>query len=136
MSGFRPMQWKCATQGCFNAAHRLDFGHFFDCLPGRISMSDVDATVEVNSCFLFMEFKSSRADLPTGQRIYFERLTGLSTRIMVMVVVAEIATMACSAIRTVWDGKVGPWRDATLDDLKAAIRAWVRWAQRQEQEAA
>jgi hypothetical protein len=136
MNGFRPMQWDCAASGCFNATHRLDFGHFFDCLPGRISFSDVDATVEVNGCFLFLEFKKAMGELPVGQRIYFERLTLLSDRIYVMVVAADIATMTCAAVRTIWRGKVSEWRDATLDRLKAAIRAWVNWATGQERLAA
>jgi hypothetical protein len=136
MNGFRPMQWDCAASGCFNATHRLDFGHFYDCLPGRISFSDVDATVEVNGCFLFLEFKSAKGDLPTGQRIYFERLTALSPRIYVMVVAADLATMTCFAVRCIWQGRVGAWVDATLHSLRAAIKAWSNWAASQERLAA
>ena len=73
-AGFNPMRWDCGRSGCFNQKRRPKIEIFADCLPGRIGFTDVDATVEINRHFLFLEFKAG-PHLPTGQRIYFEQLT-------------------------------------------------------------
>lgn len=128
MNQFRPMQYDCEKQGCFNLTRRLDFGHFYACLPGRISMSDIDATVEVNGRFFFLEMKSFEGPIPTGQRIYFERLTRLSPRIVVMVVCGDAATMSVSSMLYIYEGRVSDWQPTTLDDVKAALADFTEWA--------
>ena len=47
-------------------------------LPRNISPTDVDASVEVDGNFLFVEFKTYGTVLQDGQRLYFERLLDMS----------------------------------------------------------
>lgn len=92
-------------------------------------MTDVDATAEINGRFLFMEFKSGLPrDIPTGQRIYFQRLTALSKRITCFVVCADAATMECRAYLVIYGGRLYPWRIANAEQLKERVRSWVQWA--------
>lgn len=128
MSSFQPMRYNCDTSGCFNLLRRLNFGHFYDCFPGRISMSDIDATVEVNGRFLFLEMKSHQGVLPTGQRIYFERLTALSPNIVAMIVCGDTQAMDCRALCWVYAGRTSDWQPTSLADVKALLCDFTEWA--------
>lgn len=44
-----------------------------DVFPGKITPTDVDASVERNWCFYYFEGKSQGATVTDGQRIYFTR---------------------------------------------------------------
>jgi hypothetical protein len=128
-NGSNPMRWDCASRGCFNQLCRPKIEHFAACFPGRIAMSDIDATVEVNGHFVFLEMKSFRGDIPRGQRIYFERLTRLSTRISVMILCGDAETMQCEAIRWIYNGQLTDWQPATLDDVIRLLNKFASWAQ-------
>ena len=124
-NGFNPLRWKCDERGCFNEKRRFRIEVFAGCLPGKIAMSDVDATTEVNGRFLFLEFKSGDLrDLPTGQKIYFERLTRLSKRITACVVAADAETTSVRAVRVIRQGRIGAWEICNLASLQARIRRW------------
>jgi hypothetical protein len=128
-NGFNPMRWVCSERGCYNTKHRPKIEIFAECLPGRIALTDIDATVEVNGHFLFLEFKSPTIrELPTGQRIYFERLTALSDKIVVVVVFADAENMACRAIRTIHAGKTSEIEICSIDGLKERLRKWANKA--------
>jgi hypothetical protein len=127
-NGYNPMKWNCGTRGCFNAIRRPKIEVFAEVLPGRIAMSDIDATVEVNGNFLFMEFKSHLGDIPTGQKIYFQRLTRLSSKITVLVICADAETMMCHALRLIYGGEVFDWEAASLEDVMEELRQWTIWA--------
>jgi len=129
--GFNPMRWRCEDpgRGCYNIKHRPKIELFAECLPGRIAFTDVDATVEVSSHFLFLEFKSAKMDLPTGQRIYFQRLTSLSSNITVVVVAAEAETMVVQATCVIAGGRMSPWEETDLQGLKDRIAKWATKAQ-------
>ena len=73
--GYNPLRWNCAERGCFNTLKRPKIEVFAEALPKRMAFSDVDAITEYRGHFLMMEWKSYRGDIPTGQRIMFERLT-------------------------------------------------------------
>lgn len=45
--GTNPLRWDCVSRGCFNRLCRPKIELFAACFPGRIAMSDIDATVEV-----------------------------------------------------------------------------------------
>lgn len=125
ISGFNPLRWKCAENGCFNEKKRAKIEIFAECFPGRIAMTDIDATVEINGKFLFLEFKDGESfAVPTGQRIYFERLTSLSKAITVIIVHIDIQTMATRAIKVIRKGKVGEWEVTTTEALRQRIRTW------------
>lgn len=126
-SGFNPMRWNCELSGCFNIEQRAKIEVFAECLPGKIAMGDIDATVEVNGHFLFFEFKTSPRHIPTGQRIYFQRLTRLSKKITVVLIYADPKTMDCYEFCTIDEGQIGQWADCTLDEVKRRLREWVTW---------
>jgi hypothetical protein len=106
--GYNPMRWRCADSGCFNEKMRPKIEVFAAFLPKRIAMSDVDGTVEINGYFLFLEFKSGLPrELPLGQKIYFDRLTRTSPRIVVVVVCANAETMEVTHLMVVHGGIFG-----------------------------
>lgn len=127
--GFNPMRWDCSSRGCFNLLCRPKIERFAACFPGRIAMSDIDATVEVNGHFVFLEMKSHRGDIPRGQRLYFERLTRLSDRITVLVLCGDAETMQCEALRLIHNGYLSDWQPATLDDVIQLLNKFANWAQ-------
>ena len=120
------MNWNCQRQGCFNRKKRLKFSVFKDCLPGKISFTDVDGLVEINGNLLFMEWKDHRS-LSIGQRILFERLTRFCPAV-VLIVEGDAEDMTVSSISTVWDGVIGPHKEANMEDLRTQIRMWADWA--------
>lgn len=88
--------------------------------------SDIDATVEVNGHFLFMEWKSFKGALPTGQRIYFQRLTEASDRITVVVVHGDCETMSVEHIMRIHHGKFSDWEPCSLIELHDRVAAWAK----------
>jgi len=128
--GFRSFGYSCEQSGCFNQKHRMKFGIFYDALPGKISCTDVDATVEVNGSFLFLESKSGEPrPLPTGQRLYFERLTALSQRITAVILCGDCENMEFHALLVVHNGRIGDWQPTTTEILQQRIRRWALRAQ-------
>lgn len=124
--GYNPMRWNCKERGlCWNLEHRPNIEYFAHALPRKISMMDVDATVEVNGHFLFLEFKGPGAQMTTGQRIYFQRITELSNKITVAVVEGECRTMAVNKILIIYKGKLGAWQDCDLDGLYERVENWA-----------
>jgi hypothetical protein len=126
--GYNPLRWDCEKQGCFNRLKRPKIEAFAECFPGRINFGDVDGVVEINGHFLYLEWKAEEVPLKTGQRILIERRTldGLSTY---LIVAGDAESMKVERYAVAWNGKIGAWEDATLDDVKARIKSWVRMAQ-------
>lgn len=124
MDGFRKFAYDCDKQGCFNKKHRLDFGQFYDVLPGKISFTDVDGVTEVGGFFLFLEWKNGGA-LGAGQRIMFERLTRACSHIVVAIVEGSAGDeTTVKRLCVIRDGKIGQWESASLHDLRERIRGW------------
>ena len=127
--GFNPLRWKCENSGCFNEKKRAKIEIFAKCFPGRIAMSDVDATVEINGHFLFVEFKDGRSmDVPSGQRIYFERITAISPKIVAVIAHMDIEAMSCRAIKVIKLGVTGAWEICTTETLIERMDAWAKRA--------
>lgn len=123
--GYNPIKWDCERNGCWNAACRPPIHFFCDCFPRKISMTDIDATVELNGHFLFLDWKSHPGELSTGQRIYFKRLSELSKRIVCIVVYAANNPNDVEQVKVIYDGHEGQWEPCTLDDLVERMRRWV-----------
>jgi hypothetical protein len=120
------MDWDCmAGKNCFNEQKRLKFGVFYDCLPGKISMSDVDGTTEVNGHFLFIEFKESAGQFPYAQWLYYSRLTRLSEKIVVLVIEGDAWDMSCYKYCEIAKGVTSkPWARCDLADIQQYIKEW------------
>ena len=130
--GFNPLRWRCAEHGCYNEKLRPKIEIFAGCLPGKIAFTDIDGAVEINGFVLFLEFKSGMpTELGTGQRIFFENLTRLSRRIIVVLVAGDAESMEISHIRVARHGAFGPWEQADIDELKLRIRGWAIGARAQ-----
>jgi hypothetical protein len=129
-AGWNPMRWDCEKRGCFNVYMRPKIEVFADCFPGKISGGDVDMLTEINGFFVLLERKSPSApdDLPTGQRISFQRFTRLPGNV-VFVVWGDAKTMEVDAFQTVWKGRLGECREGTLNDVKASVKRWAEYAQ-------
>jgi hypothetical protein len=128
-ASFRAMQYDCASKGCFNVKHRPKFGVFADAFPGKISLTDIDATVEVNGRFLFVEFKSGEThSVPVGQRIYFERLTALSDRITCVIVCGDCEVIQFNRLIVIHGGMLRAWEETNADNLFLRINEWAKRA--------
>ena len=124
----RKMQWDCAQAGCFNENHRLDFSHFKTALPGRMSFTDIDAVVEINEHFLFLEMKSHQNELPIGQKIFFERLTKISDKIVAVFLCGEARDMRITNIRHAYNGVYSDWQPCDLNGVNQFIEQFCQWA--------
>jgi hypothetical protein len=128
--GFNPLRWDCGVQGCFNQKRRPKIEVFADCFPGRISLGDVDGIVEIGGNALLLEWKSEARELPTGQRVLYQRLTW-SGPVAVMIVVGDAETMAVTATSVFDGGSRFPehgYEPADLALIKTRLTAWSRWA--------
>jgi len=124
---FRPFGWDCSNPdlGCFVQRCRPRFEVFKDCFPGKISLSDIDSTAEVNGYYLTIEFKLHRSALGTGQKLYLERLP--PEFLALVAVCPDCRTMAITEIAIVENGKLLDWQPSSLECVRRLIR---RWAQR------
>jgi hypothetical protein len=131
LDGCNPMRYDCERQGCFNVKRRPKIEHFAASLPGRIAFSDVDAITEVNGHFLLLEWKGHQGDLPTGQRIMFERMTALASgRFVVLVIVGDPETMVITSSALIYAGRNHGFTPSSLNDVKERIQRWAAWARR------
>src|SRR5574343_1182830 len=123
-NGFNPLRWDCEKQGCFNKKNRPKIEIFAECLPGKIAFSDVDAITEINGNFLILEWKSFEGQIPTGQKIMYERLTQ-DKKFTVVVIHGNAETMEVKSILVFSGGKNLGWCSCTIDDLKNKIKRWA-----------
>jgi hypothetical protein len=131
-NGYNPLRWDCERQGCFNLKRRPKIEIFANCFPGRISFGDVDGIVEVGGNALLLEWKSEARELPTGQRLLYQRLTR-SGPVSVMIVVGDAETMHVDATAIFADGARHPaegFEPANLDLVRHRLTAWSRFAAR------
>lgn len=124
MSGHNPMRWNCDEDGCFNKYRRPKIEMFADCFPGQINFGDVDGMVEINGFFALLEWKGEGGCIKTGQRISYENHTKRDGNI-VFCVEGDAETMEVKRYCVFWEGGQRPWKDGSLEDVKAAIRWWV-----------
>lgn len=93
-------------------------------------MSDIDAAVEVNGNFLFLEWKSHSGDVPTGQRIFFENMTHDNMRLQALIIHGDAETMEVFNVAFVSMGKIDPFEPCDMEKLQSIIRDWSDWARK------
>lgn len=127
---FKEFRWNCDSDGCFNKKKRLNFAHFYDCLPGKISFMDIDGMTEINGNVLLLEAKEPDTELARAQRIAFQNITsgGLYT---VFIIWGDTYNMDIKKCQRVSNGVFGPINDCDYEGLRSAIRAWGQKAFRQ-----
>ena len=127
-NGFNPMTWDCEKSGCFNRVKRPKFEVFHDCFYGNLSMSDIDAAVEVNGNFLLIEWKSGGGKLKTAQKIFFERLTRHSN-IFVYIVEGDAETMRIDGYSVIYGGVCDEnFVPCDLKKFRAILKEFNDWA--------
>jgi len=100
---------------------------FAQCFPANIMMSDIDAEVEMKGHWLRLEWKAADTSLPQGQRINYQRLTGLCHHI-VLVVNGDAELMTVANVNMWANGKETTGVCNSLDELKALLVRWAIWA--------
>lgn len=133
-AGYNPLRWDCNARGkCYNDIFRPKIENFSECFFGKIAMSDIDAAVEVNGNFLFVEWKSNGGALTVGQRIFFERLTR-NPGIFVYVVRGDAETMRIDGYNVISGGVMDDrFIPCDLDGFKALLKEFNDWAIRNPQ---
>lgn len=127
--GYNPMRWDCRRDGCFNYLARPKIELFCHLFPGKISFGDGDGKVEINGRLLFLEWKSEPVDIPTGQRIMYERIT-VGDFIATICVAGEPSTMDATHYGWFRNGRWSGWRMGDFDVVCNEIRGWVQFASR------
>ena len=128
MNGYNPMTWECEKSGCFNKVKRPKIEMFHECFYGKISMSDIDAAVEVNGNFLFIEWKSGGGKLKLAQKIFFERLTR-HANIGVFIVSGDAETMRIDGYSVISGGvHHDVFVPCDLDGFRKVLRDFNDWA--------
>lgn len=105
----------------------IDFGPFQDCFHGKIRPTDIDFAVESAGQFLFIDFKhGDPRPLSAGQRIFFERLTGLSNNVTAVVVYGDDKSHNYTHSMTIRNGLCEPVKETSLEKLQGWMRVWDR----------
>lgn len=124
------LRWQCDKQGCFNTKKRPKLEVFYDLLPGKIAIGDIDGIVEINSKFLILEYKGYGVPLPKGQQIMYERLTKIAP-FTVIVVAGDCETMETKEYFIYYNGACGKTKQTNLGGLRDLVGRWVSWAKNQ-----
>jgi hypothetical protein len=131
-NGHNPMRWNCLEKGCFNHKQRPKLELFCDCFPDRINFGDIDGIVEISGNALLLEWKGDAKELPTGQRIMYQKLTGEGV-VTAIILAGDARSMTVSHRRVARRGKLSEWEPAALDDACEYMRRWARWAKQHPQ---
>lgn len=95
--------------------------------PRGITPSDVDGVVEINSRFLWLEWKSETKRVPKGQLMMLTRRTQDSPKDTVFIIFGP--KYAPTKLQIIRDGKVGKLRNVSIIELRDYCDRWARWAE-------
>ena len=129
MDGYNPLKWDCEEDGCFNKKMRPKIEVFAECFPGNMAFTDIDMMIEINGRFLFGEWKSTTTEIPTGQRIAYERLVN-KCPVTFILLYGDAETMEIKMYRILTNESKGEWRFGDLETVKAIMKQWSDYAQR------
>ena len=123
------MRWDCERDGCYLKKCVPKWGVFADCFPVG-TFSDIDGAYERNGQLLLVEWKHPKIDIQTSQLLLHQR-GGTLSKITTFVVWGDAETMEVESVMPIWQGKTHPEREMNQEGLKAIIKKWVAWANRQ-----
>lgn len=129
-----PLRHRCIPgqpnpPNCFNRVAHPKIGDFAPCFSGKIAMSNIDASVEVNGHVLFMEWKRPDEDISYGQKTMFERMVRINRKITVMAIRGDPETMVV-VDRCIFRKYVARvWEPATIESIKHEMRCWNTYAE-------
>lgn len=127
--GRNPLRYRCAEQGCFNVKKRPKIEIFAGCFPRRCNFGDVDGLIELGGHGLLLEWKPAPVELSGGQSKTYRRLT-IGRLLSVLVVAGDAETMQATHRAGFVNGRWRPWKPATIEDVKQAMRLWAIWAEK------
>jgi len=119
----------CEHGGCYIKEHTPNWGIFDNAFSGKIAIGDIDGIVEANGRLLILEWKGAEVeDIPTGQRIMFEKSTALIPHIMVWVINGTVLPLRVCRIRMFKDGKLISDEKADNNKLFNLCKTWEKKA--------
>lgn len=95
----------CETHGCYVKEQTPDWGFLDSSFSNKIRVGDIDGIVEANGHLLILEWKGFIGEVPTGQRIMFEKITAINN-IIVFVVSGDPVETVPSHIKVYSNGKL------------------------------
>lgn len=116
-----------------SSAHRYlenvwDWSLFDGCFDNpKVSVGDLDGTLERNGYLLILETKAPNVDLPTGQRIAFTNLCRTSTTVFV-IWGRPGKPEACQIYHR---NQVHDRQPCNRETIRRMVGNWYRWASRQ-----
>lgn len=126
----------CHKYGCANLSLNPKLHRYDDCFPRKIRMGDIDGSVELNGCLLWVEWKQGAIlerfeDTHKAQwlqAVAFTRNSPLQTFVFV---VGPQATPEKWVWRRVYKGDWREdWQDTGEAGLTAMFRRWADWAEK------
>lgn len=126
MTGFRSKHFRevCSEKGCY--IERLPWwDDLIDCFPGKVMPTDIDAVVEMNGHFLFLEEKRAGNTMPEGQARLFRELSKLAPVAVICFrpVAGESGDMEVLHLD---GGRRNGWERCSRDELRRRLREWSR----------
>ena len=123
------MRWDCKQRGeCYLNIHMPNWAFLKGAFPRGIEPTDLDGCVELNRHFLTLEWKGVSADLTGGQAMAFTRRTERKSD-TVFVIYGDAETTQASAMRRIFNGRVGNRKAVTNDSLFLHCESWAKWAE-------
>ena len=120
----RQIRWDCEKSGCWKKKQLFKLGLFDGCFYSTCGMTDIDGGVDQYGHFLFIEFKKFKGEIPSGQELFWHRLTQLSDKITLFVVEANPEEDEVYSMSSVNNGHQSLWIDCDLAGLKAKMIEW------------
>lgn len=99
-----------------------DWGFLDSGFSGKIKVGDIDGIVEANGCALILEWKR-KGEIPTGQRIMFEKLTR-KNHIVIFVVYGDPETSIVEKLIVYRNGTVTLEAICSCDELIEHCKNW------------
>jgi len=132
---------ECHKRGCANLALNPKLHRYDHCFPGRIRLGDIDGSVEINGCILWVEWKHGAVlerfeDMHRAQWLQAVAFTRNSTRQAFVFVVGPISEPDKWTWRRVLRGAwAGDWEQSGESGLMEMFCKWCAWAEKQERAA-
>ena len=129
---------ECEKYGCARRYLDPKLERYSECFPRKISMGDIDGSVELNGCILWVEWKHGAVlekfeEMNRAQWLQAVAFTRNSHRQSFVFVVGPMSEPEKWVWRRVRGGKwVGEWERSGETGLMEMFAKWADWAEKQE----
>lgn len=135
------LRHECEQYGCARRFLDPKLERYSACFPGKISMGDIDGSVEINGCILWVEWKQGAVleafeQTHQAQVIQAKAFTRNSPKQAFVFVLGRPGDEPNWVWRRIHNGRfVEDWRRSGEAGLMAMFKSWSAWAQAQERAA-